>query len=324
MKLARRGLLHFATGAVALPTLSRMAGAQTYPSRPVHLIEGFGAGGAPDIIARLTGEWLGERLGRPFIIENRSGATGKIATDAVAKAAPDGHTLLMITAANAIDTAFGDKLNYDFVRDIIPVAGLYRVPYVMEVHPSVPASTLPEFIAYAKANPGKVNMGSAGTGSGTHITGELFKIMSGVDLYHVPYRGAQVIQAIVAGQVQLFFGVLSSSIGHIKAGRLRALAVTTATRSPALPEIPALNEFLPGYEASAWFGLGAPKGTPMEIVSKLNREVNAALADPKAQARLEDLAGVVISGAPADFGQFIGAEIEKWGKVIRAANIKAE
>ena len=324
MKLARRGLLRLATGAVTLPTLSRMAGAQSYPTRPVHLVEGFGAGAAPDIIARLTGEWLGERLGRPFIIENRAGASGKIATDAVAKAAPDGHTLLMITTANAIDTAFGDKLSYDFVRDIIPVAGLYRVPFVMEVHPSVPASSVAEFIAYAKANPGKVNMGSAGTGSGTHITGELFKIMTGVDLYHVPYRGAQVIQGLLAGQVQLYFGVLSSSIAHIKAGRLRALAVTTATRSPALPEIPALNEFLPGYEASAWFGLGAPRGTPVEIVGKLNREVNAALADPKAHARLEDLAGVVISGSPADFGQLIGAEIEKWGKVIRAANIKAE
>ena len=324
MKLARRGLLRLATGAVTLPTLSRMAGAQSYPTRPVHLVEGFGAGAAPDIIARLTGEWLGERLGRPFIIENRAGASGKIATDAVAKAAPDGHTLLMITTANAIDTAFGDKLSYNFVRDIIPVAGLYRVPFVMEVHPSVPASSVPEFIAYAKANPGKVNMGSAGTGSGTHITGELFKIMSSVDLYHVPYRGAQVIQGLLAGQVQLYFGVLSSSIAHIKAGRLRALAVTTATRSPALPEIPALNEFLPGYEASAWFGLGAPKGTPTEIVGKLNREVNAALADPKAQARLEDLAGVVISGSPADFGQSIAAEIEKWRKVIRAANIKAE
>jgi tripartite-type tricarboxylate transporter receptor subunit TctC len=324
MKLPRRGLLHLAIGAATLPTMARIVGAQTYPSRPVHLIEGFGAGGAPDIIARLTGEWLGERLGRPFIIENRSGASGKIATEVVARAAPDGHTLLMITAVNAIDAAFGDKLSYDFVRDITPVAGLYRVPYVMEVHPSVPANSVAEFIAYAKANPGKVNMGSAGTGTGTHISGELFKIMSGVDLYHVPYRGAQVIQAVLAGQVQLFFGVLSSSIGHIKAGRLRALAVTTATRSPALPDIPALNEFLPGYEASAWFGLGAPRGTPTEIVGKLNREINAALTDAKAQARLEDLAGVVISGSPADFGQLIGAEIEKWRKVIQAANIKPE
>jgi tripartite-type tricarboxylate transporter receptor subunit TctC len=324
MKLPRRGLLHLAIGAATLPTMARIVGAQTYPSRPMHLIEGFGAGGAPDIIARLTGEWLGERLGRPFIIENRSGASGKIATEVVARAAPDGHTLLMITAVNAIDAAFGDKLSYDFVRDITPVAGLYRVPYVMEVHPSVPANSVAEFIAYAKANPGKVNMGSAGTGTGTHISGELFKIMSGVDLYHVPYRGAQVIQAVLAGQVQLFFGVLSSSIGHIKAGRLRALAVTTATRSPALPDIPALNEFLPGYEASAWFGLGAPRGTPTEIVGKLNREINAALTDAKAQARLEDLAGVVISGSPADFGQLIGAEIEKWGKVIQAANIKPE
>jgi tripartite-type tricarboxylate transporter receptor subunit TctC len=324
MNLPRRGLLHLAIGAATLPTMARIVGAQTYPARPVHLIEGFGAGGAPDIIARLTGEWLGERLGRPFIIENRSGASGKIATEVVARAAPDGHTLLMITAVNAIDAAFGDKLSYDLVRDITPVAGLYRVPYVMEVHPSVPANSVAEFIAYAKANPGKVNMGSAGTGTGTHISGELFKIMSGVDLYHVPYRGAQVIQAVLAGQVQLFFGVLSSSIGHIKAGRLRALAVTTATRSPALPDIPALNEFLPGYEASAWFGLGAPRGTPTEIVGKLNREINAALTDAKAQARLEDLAGVVISGSPADFGQLIGAEIEKWRKVIQAANIKPE
>jgi tripartite-type tricarboxylate transporter receptor subunit TctC len=324
MKLPRRRLLGVAAGAATLPLLSHSATAQTYPSRPVHVVEGFGAGGAPDIIARLSGEWLGERLGRPFVIENRSGAGGKIATELVARASPDGHTLLLITTVNAIDTAFGDKLSYDFVRDIVPVAGLYRVPYVMEVHPSVPANTVAEFIAYAKANPGKVNMGSAGTGTGTHVTAELFKMMSGVDLYHVPYRGAQAIQGIVAGQVQVYFGVVSSSLGHIKGGRLRALAVTTATRSPALPEVPALGEFLPGYEASSWYGLGAPRATPTEIVGTLNREVNAVLADPKALARLEDQGGQVLPGSPADFGQLIRIEIEKWAKVIRAANIKPE
>jgi tripartite-type tricarboxylate transporter receptor subunit TctC len=286
MKLSRRRLVHVAAGAATLPMLPSRARAQAYPSRPVHLLEGFGAGGAPDIIARLMGEWLGERLGRPFVIENRSGAAGKIATDLVAKASPDGHTLLLITAVNAIDTAFGDKLSYDFLRDIVPVAGIYRVRYVMEVHPSVPANTVAEFIAYAKANPGKVNMGSAGTGTGTHVTGELFKMMSGLDLYHVPYRGAQAIQGIVVGQVQVYFGVVSSSLGHIKGGRLRGLAVTTATRSAVLPEIPALNEFLPGYEASAWYGPGAPRGTPPEIVSRLNREVNAVLAIPRPRRAL--------------------------------------
>jgi tripartite-type tricarboxylate transporter receptor subunit TctC len=324
MKFPRRRLLRVAAGATALPLLPPVAKAQAYPSRPVHVVEGFGAGGAPDIIARLTGEWLAERLGRPFVIENRSGASGKIAAETVARASPDGYTLLLIAAVNAIDTAFGDKLNYDFVRDIVPVAGIYRVPYVMEVHPSVPASTVAEFIAYAKANPGKVNMASAGTGTGTHVAGELFKMMSGVDLYHVPYRGAQAIQGIVAGQVQVYFGVVSSSIGHIKCGRLRALAVTTASRAAALPETPALNEFLPGYEASAWFGLGAPRGTPTEIVEKLNREVNAVLADPKVQARLADQGGEVLPGSPADFGKLIGDEIEKWRKVIRAANIRSE
>jgi len=323
MKLPRRRLLSVAA-AGALPLLPRRVTAQAYPSRPVHVVEGFGAGGAPDIIARLSGEWLGERLGRPFIIENRSGAAGKIATELVARSAPDGHTLLVITAVNAIDTAFGYKLGYDFVRDIVPVASIYDVPYVMEVHPSVPANTVAEFVAFAKANPGKVNMGSAGTGTGTHVTAELFKMMSGVDLYHVPYRGAQAIQGIVAGQVQVYFGVVSSSLGHIKGGRLRALAVTTANRSPALPEVPALNEFLPGYEASSWYGLGAPRGTPTEIVGKLNREVNAILADPKALARLEDQGGRVLPGSPTDFTQLIGAEIEKWGKVIRTANIRPE
>jgi tripartite-type tricarboxylate transporter receptor subunit TctC len=324
MKLPRRRILHVAAGATTLPVLPHTARAQTYPSRSVHLVEGFGAGGTPDIIARLTGEWLTPRLGRPFIIENRSGASGKIATEAVARASPDGHTLLMITTVNAIDTAFANKLSYDFVRDITPVAGLYRVPHVMEVHPSVPANTVPEFIAYAKTNPGKIIMGSTGTGTGSHIIGELFKMMSGVDLYHVPYRGVQVIPDLVAGQVQVFFGVLTASIGHIKAGRLRALAVTTPTRSAALPETPSLNEFLPGYEASAWFGLGAPRGTPTEIVGKLNREINAVLADANARARLADLGGEIIPGSPADFGQLIGTEIDKWGKVIRAANIKPE
>jgi tripartite-type tricarboxylate transporter receptor subunit TctC len=324
MKLPRRKFLHLAAGAAALPTVSRIARAQTYPSRPVRLIEGFGAGGAGDIIARLIGQWLSERLGQPFVVENRTGAATNIATDAVVRAASDGYTLLMITSANAINAAMF-KLNFDFVRDIAPVAGIVHVPLLMEVHPSFPARTVAEFIAHAKARPGKINLASAGIGSSTHVAGEMFKMMAGLDLLHVPYRGPQVFPALLAGDVpQVFFGPLSSSIEYVRTGKLRALAVTTATRSPMVADIPALSETLPGYEASTWFGVGAPRNTPIEVIDKLNKEINAGLTDPKMKSRLADLGGTVLTGSPADFGKLIADETEKWGKVIRAANIKPE
>ena len=324
MKLPRRNFLHLASGAAALPAVSRFAWAQAYPSRPVRLIEGFGAGSAADIVARLMGQWLSERLGRPFVVENRTGAATNIATEAVVRAAPDGYILLLITSANAINAAMF-KLNFDFVRDIAPVAGLVRVPLLMEVHPSVPARTVAEFIAYAKASPGKINLTSAGIGSSTHAAGEMFKMMAGLDLLHVPYRGAQVLPALLAGDVpQVYFGPLPSSIEYVRTGKLRALAVTTATRSPMLPDIPALSETLPGYEASTWFGVGAPKATPAEIVDKLNKEINAGLADAKMKARLTDLDGTVLAGSPGDFARFIADETEKWGKVVKFAGIKPE
>jgi tripartite-type tricarboxylate transporter receptor subunit TctC len=321
MRLQRRTLLHLAAGAAALPALSA---AQTYPSRPVHLIEGFGAGGVPDILARLMGQWLAEKLGQPFVVENKSGATGKIATETVVRAPPDGHTLLMVVPANVIDAVFRDSLKYDFIRDLAPVASIYRTPYVMEVHPSVPANTVAEFIAWAKTRTGKVNMASAGTGTGTHVVGELFKIMTGVDMVHVPYRGTQVYPDLLGGQVQVFFGPLPSSIGYIKAGKLRALAVTTEKRSAALPDVPAIAESVPGYEASAWFGICAPSGTPAQIIDKLNKEINAALADPEMKAKLAEQGGDILAGSAADFGRFIAAETEKWAKVIKAANIRPE
>jgi tripartite-type tricarboxylate transporter receptor subunit TctC len=323
MKLPRRQFLRLAAAAAALPAVSRFASAESYPTRPVHLIEGFGAGGAADIVARLIGQSLSERLGRSFVVENRSGASSNIAADAVVRAFPDGYTLLLITIANAVNTTMF-KLNFDFIRDIAPVASIVRVPYVMEVHPSVPANTVAEFIAYAKANPGKINLASAGTGSGTHVAGEMFKTTAGVDLFHVPYRGAQVFPALLAGDVQVYFGPLLSSIEFVRAGKLRALAVTTATRSPILPDVPVLSETLPGYEASAWFGIGAPKSTPAELIERLNKEVNVSIADPKFKARLANLGGMVLAGSPADFGKLISDETKKWGKVILAANIKRE
>src|SRR6266478_5119919 len=280
--LHRRQFLHLAAGAASLPAVSRFALAQTYPTRPVRLIEGFGAGSAPDIVARLIGQSLSEQLGQSFVVENRSGASSNIATDAVARASPDGYTLLLITSTNAINTTFYDKLSFDFIRDIVPIASIARVPLVMEVHPSAPARTVAEFIAYAKANPGKVNMASAGTT--TQMAGEMFKMMAGLDLFHVPYRGAQVFPALLAGEAQVYFGPLLSSIGYVRAGNLRALAVTTTTRSQALPDIPALSETLPGYEASTWYGIGAPKNTPAEIIKRLNTQVNASLADANFQA----------------------------------------
>jgi tripartite-type tricarboxylate transporter receptor subunit TctC len=323
MKLPRRKFLHLAVGAAALPVVPRIAFAQAYPTRPVRLIEGFGAGGAPDIVARLIGQSLSERLGQSIVIENRAGASSSIATEAVVRASPDGYTLLLITIANSINATML-KLNFNFIRDIAPVASIVRVPYVMEVHPSVPAKTVAEFIAYAKAHPGKINLASAGTGSGTHVAGEMFKTMAGVNLFHVPYRGAQVFPALLAGDVHVYFGPLLSSIEYVRTGKLRALAVTTTTRSDVLPDVPVLSDTLPDYEASAWFGIGAPKSTPAELIERLNKEVNIITADPKFKARLANLGGTVLAGSPADFGKLISDETKKWGKVIVAANIKPE
>jgi len=325
MKLPRRNFLHLAAGAAALPVVSRVARAQTYPTRPVRIIVGFAPAGAGDIVARLMGQWLSERLGQPFVVENRPGANGNIAAQAGVRAPADGYTLLMVSSANAANAALYDKLSFNFLRDIAPVAGIIRTPYVMAVNPTVPAETIPEFIAYAKANPGKISMASVGVGSGTHLAGEWFKMMTGVNLVHVPYRGGgPAFNDLLGGQVQVMFPTTVGSIGYIRAGRLRALAVTTATRSDVLPDVPTVDEFVPGYEASAWFGVGAPRNTPAEIIDKLNNEINAALADPKIKARLADLGGTPLAGSPADFGKLIAEETEKWAKVIRAANIKPE
>jgi tripartite-type tricarboxylate transporter receptor subunit TctC len=323
MKLSRRKFLQLAAAINAVPTASQLARAQDYPTRPVRLIEGFGAGGAPDIVSRLIGQWLSEQIGQSFVVENRSGASGSIATEAVVRASPDGYTLLLITAANPINNTMF-KLNFDFIRDIAPVATICRVPLVMEVHPSVPAKTVEEFIAFAKANPGKINLASAGMGSLPHMAGEMFKLMASVDLFHVPYRGAQVFPALLAGDVQVYFGPLLSSIEYIRTGKLRALAVTTMTRSTALPDVPSLTETLPGYESSAWYGIGAPKDTPVEIIEKLNKEVSISIADPKFNARLANLSGTALAGSPADFRKLISDESKKWGKVVLAANIKRE
>src|SRR5262245_38934886 len=323
MKLPRRKFLRLAAGAAALPAATRLAFALDYPARPVHLIEGFGAGSAPDIIARLIGQSLSERLGQSFAIENRSGAIGNIATEAVVRASPDGYTLLLITVVNTLNTTMY-KLNFDFNRDIAPVASICRVPFVMEVPASVPAKTVAEFIAYAGSNPGRINLVSAGTGSLTHVAGELFKSMAGVDLFHVPYRGAQVFPALLAGEPQVYFGPLLSSIGYIRDGKLRALAVTTTERSQALPDVPTVSETLPGYEASGWYGIGAPKNTPAEVVERLNKEVNAAIADPRLQARFANLSVAALAGSPVDFARLIADETRKWGKVIRTANIKPD
>jgi len=317
--------LHLAAGAAALPAVSRFAWAQAYPARPVRIIVGFAAGGATDIFARMSGQWLSERLGQSFVIENRPGAGSNIAAEAVVRASPDGYTLLMVSSANAINAALYDKLNFNLVQDIAPIAGINRATYVMAVNPSFPAKTVPEFIAYAKANQGKINMASAGNGSTPHLAGELFKIMAGVNLIHVPYRGGgTALPDLLAGQVQVYFANMASSIEHIRAGKLRALAVTTAARSEALPEVPTVSEFVPGYEASGWFGIAAPKSTSSEIVDKLNKQINEGLADPKMKARLADLGGVPMPMTPAEFGKFIVDETEKWGKVIRTANIKAD
>ena len=323
MKLPRRNFLHLAAGAAALPAVSRIASAQTYPVRPVRIIVGLPAGGGADITARIMGQWLSERLRQQFLIENRPGAGTNVATEAVVRAAPDGYTLLLVLPPNAINAALYEKLNFDFIRDIVPVAGIMRTPLVMEVNPSFPAKTVAEFIGYAKANPGKINMASAGNGTSGHVAGELFKMMTGINMLHVPYRGgAPAITDLLGGQVQVLFDAVASSTEYIKAGRLRALAVTSATRLEAFPDIPTVSDTVPGFEASAFFGVGAPRGTPTEIVDTLNKQVNAALANPKIKARLSDLGGLMLSGSPADFGKLIASETEKWGKVIRAANIK--
>jgi tripartite-type tricarboxylate transporter receptor subunit TctC len=325
MKFPRRRFLHLAAGAAALPAVSRIAWAQTYPSRPVRIIVPTAAGGNPDIVARLVGQWLSERLGQPFVIEYRPGAGSNIGAEAVVKALPDGHTLLLVGPSSAINATLYDKLNFNFIRDIAPVASFSRVPFVMVVNSSVPAKTVGELIAYAKSNPGKINMASPGNGTGPHMAGELFKVMAGVDMVHVAYRGtSQALTDLIAGQVQIYFDAISTSIEHIRSGRLRALAVTTATRSEMLPDIPTVGDFVTGYEASAWFGVGAPKNTSAEIVSRLNQEINAGLADAKIKARLANLGATVFPGSPADFGELIAAETEKWGKVVKVSGVKLD
>ena len=325
MKLSRRHVLHLAAGAAALRSLPGVAWAQAYPARPARWIVGVAPGGGTDILARLMSQWQSERLGQPFVIENRPGAGTNIATQAVVKAAPDGYTLLMIGPSSAINATLYDKLDFNFIRDIAPVAGIMRTPTVMLVHPSFPAKTVPQFIAYAKTNPGKISMASAGTGTGGHLSGELFKMMTGIDMVHVPYRGmAPALTDLLAGQVQVFFGTTSGSIEYARAGKLRALAISSATRWELLPDLPAIAEFVPGYEASGWYGLGAPKKTPAEIIDRLNKEINAGLADPRIKAQLTNSGGSVLALSSSDFGKLIAEEAEKWGKVIRAANIKVE
>jgi tripartite-type tricarboxylate transporter receptor subunit TctC len=325
MKLPRRKFLRLAAAAAALPAGSPIARAQSYPSRPVRLIVTVGAGGSPDIIARLIGQWLSERLGQPFFVDDRAGASGNIGTEICAKAPPDGYTLMLAMSANAINASLYANLNFNFVRDIAPIASISTIPLVMEVNPSVPAHTIAEFIAYAKAHPGKINMASGGTGSPLHVAGELFKMMAAVDMIHVPYRSeAFALPDLISGQVDMMFGVMPASLGYIRAGKLRALAVTSAERQRILPDVPALSEFFPGYEANGWYGIGAPKATPTEIIEKLNKEINAALADPVMRGRLADLGCNVFAGSPADFGKFIADETEKWAKVIKFAGIKPE
>jgi tripartite-type tricarboxylate transporter receptor subunit TctC len=325
MKLLRRRFLHLAAGAAALPAVSRIAWAQTYPTRPVRLIVGFTPGGPTDIAARLIGQWLSERLGQPFIIENRPGAGSNIATEAVVNSQPDGYTLLMVSTSAAVSATFYRNLNFNLIRDIAPVAGIVRVPLVMVVNPSVPTQTVPEFIAYAKANPGKIIMASVGNGTTPHMAGELFKMMAGVDMLHVPYRGAApALTDLLSGRAQVMFEGMLSLTEHIRTGRLRPLAVTPATRSPVLPDVPTVGEFLPGYEASVWFGVGAPKATPAEIVDKLNKEINAGLADPRLKARLGELGGTALALSPTEFGKLFAEDSDKWGKVVRATDMKLE
>jgi tripartite-type tricarboxylate transporter receptor subunit TctC len=325
MKLARRQFLHLAAGAAALPALPRIANAQSYPTRPVRIVVGFTAGGSTDIGARLIGQWLQERLGQSFVIENRPGAGTNIATESVVRAPPDGYTLLMVGPSSAVNATLYNKLNFVFLRDIAPVASMIRQPQIMLVNPSLAAGTVPELIAYAKANPGKITMASAGIGSTGHLVGEFFKMTVGVDLVHVPYRGAgPALTDLLGGQVLMSFAGIAGSIEYVRSGKLRALAVTTATRSEALPDVPTVNEFVPGFEAGDWLGVGAPGNTPAEIIDRLNNEITAGLADPKIKARFADLGGTALALTPAEFGRLIADETEKWAKVIRAANIKPE
>jgi tripartite-type tricarboxylate transporter receptor subunit TctC len=324
MSVPRRTFLQLTAGA-ALPLVALIAEAQSYPTRPVRIIVGFASGGTLDIIARLLGQWLSDRCGQPFVVENRPGGGGNIGTEMVVRAPADGYTLLLVGSPNMINATLYDKLNFNFIRDIAPVASTDRVPLVMEVNPAFPAGSVPEFIAYAKANPGRINMASAGIGTGQHVAGELFKMMAGVDMTHVPYRSAgPALTDLIGGQVQVMFDALPASLEHIKAGRLRALAVTTATRVEALPDIPTVADFVPAYEASAVHGIGAPRNTPTEIVDRLNKEINAALGDPKLRARFTDLGLTVLPGSPADFGKLIADETEKWGKVVKFSRIRAE
>jgi tripartite-type tricarboxylate transporter receptor subunit TctC len=325
MNLSRRRFLHLAASVVALTAVPRFTWAQAYPSRPVRWIVGGLPGGALDIVARLLGQWLSERLGQPFVIENRPGGGGNIAAEAVVRAQPDGYTLLLVSSGNAINATLYDKLNFNFIRDIAPVAGIIRVPNVMVVNSSVPAKSVPEFIAYANANPGKINMASSGNGTSPHMAGELFKMMSGVDVVHVPYRGGPAaLTDLIGGQVQVMFAIISSSIQYVRAAKLRALAVATATRADVLPEIPLMSDFVPGYEASGWYGIGAPKNTPAEIIEKLNREINVGFDDPSVKARFADLGGIPLPGTPSDFRKLIAAETEKWGKVVKFSGIKPQ
>ena len=325
MHFPRRRLLYLAVCGAALSASSRITQAQSYPSRPVRMIVGLAAGGGQDIVARLMGQWLSERLGRQFIIENRPGASGNLALEAVANAPADGYTLALLGVNNAINASLTNKPGFEFLRDIAPVGAIMRVPLVMLVNPSFPATTVPQFIAYAKANPRKINMGSGGVGTSIHVSGELFKMMTGIDMLHVPYRGgALALNDLIGGQLQVMFDTMPESIGFIRAGTLRPLAVTTAERAPVLPDVPRVGDFVPGYEASAWYGIGAPRNTPAEIVDTLNREINVGLADPKIKARLVDLGGTVSAGSPVAFGKFIADDVEKWAKVIKFAGVKAE
>jgi tripartite-type tricarboxylate transporter receptor subunit TctC len=325
MKLPRRQFLHLAAGVAALPALSRFAWAQAYPARPVRMVVPFAAGGSTDITARLIGQWLSERLGQQFVIENRPGAGSNIGTELVVNAPPDGYTLLLVGASSAINATLYEKLNFNFLRDITAVAGVISVPFIMAVNPSFPAKTVSEFIAYARANPGKVTMASGGNGTAGHLSGELFKMMAGLNMVHVPYRGeAPALTDLLGGHVQAMFGTMPASIEYIRAGKLRALAVTSARRSEALPDLPRVGDSLPGYETSAWQGVGAPKNTPVEIIDRLNKEINAGLADPKINARVADMGGTALAGSPADFGKLIADETEKWGKVVKFSGAKPD
>jgi tripartite-type tricarboxylate transporter receptor subunit TctC len=325
MKLSRRHFLQLASGAIALPASSRLARAQTYPNRPVRLIIGYTPGGSADLTARLMGQWLSEKLGQPFVVENRPGASTNIATEAVLRAPPDGYTLLLVAPANAINATLYDKLNFNFIREVEPVVGLIRFPNVVVVNPSLPVKSIPELIAYAKANPGKLNMASSGNGSTIHMSGELFKMLTDINMVHVPYRGgAPALTDLIAGQVQVMFDNIPTCAEHVKSGKLRGLAVTSTTRSEVLPDLPTVADFLPGYEASAWYGLGAPKGTPAEVIDRLNKAVNEILADPKVKAKFSEYGAILLPGSAADFGKLLADETEKWAKVVKFSGAKVD